>query len=213
MDEGAEGQEHGDGHESSLSRGRVDWPRFRERYVCGVAEDQDGDPSLRSWPTLGEIAVLAGVSLATVNERSAKEGWTRLREDHQAEVEQERRRALVVEQAGRAASIDRRGLTVADAGLALVGQRLTFLVQRERGLAPNERGRTVPAGELAALGLAARRWLQVKQAVMGQALDLDDETLLERELALAERDVAARLAEHVARRDDDDLPALGPGPA
>ena len=112
------------------------------------------------------------------------------------------------QQADAVESIDRRGLTTADAGLALVGQRLTWLINRERQAPEHERGRTVPANELAALGLAARRWLQVKQAVTGTTIDLDDETLVERELAIGEREVAARLAEHVARRAADHADAL-----
>lgn len=216
MDESAAGQEpqrEPGRADESVSPRRIDWGHWRDVYVLGLAVDADGDPNERSWPTLDEVAVLAGCSDAAVKERSRREGWVRLREEHRLEVEQERRRVLVAEQAQRAASIDRRGLTVADAGLALVGQRLTWLVQRERLLAAQDRGRTVPTGELAALGLAARRWLQVKQAVLGQALDLDDETLVERELALGEREVAARLAEHVARRSSDDADrALPPGP-
>ena len=83
--------------------------------------------------------------------------------------------------------------------MALIGMRLTYLIGREQDKVPAARGERVDAPELAALGLAARRWLQVKAQVMGQPdVDAPSVDAVERELAVSEALVAARLAEHLA---------------
>ena len=83
--------------------------------------------------------------------------------------------------------------------MALIGMRLTHLIGREQEKAQPLRGERVDAPELAALGLAARRWLQVKAQVFGQPmLDAPSIDEVERELAVSEALVAARLAAHLA---------------
>jgi hypothetical protein len=180
---------------------RHDWGPVRERYVTGMAVDPDGDPAARSWPTFAEVAALFGIPEGTVHQRATAERWTEQRDQYRLDVEQERRRRLRDEHAGKALQVDRRGLSAAEAGLALVGQRLEWLIGQERARVGSDRGAGVPAGELAALGLAARRWIQVKAAVLGATLS-DEATSddLERELRVGEQTVAAQLAEHIARR-------------
>lgn len=192
---------------------RIDWPAIRAHYVEGTASDPDGDPSARNWPTLEEVAALHGVSYRAVATHSAREEWPRLREAFQAEVDQARRRAIVDKRVAQVTSIDGRGLTAADAGLALVGRKLEVITRREI-----ERGQDAGVGvdprELATLGLAARRWVQVKDAVVGKSgvEEEPDEAAMERELRVAEALLAARIAEHRATRaadlaDAEDVPA------
>lgn len=179
---------------------RPDWPAVRAAYVEGHATDPDADPNARTWPTLEEVAALHGVSYRAVAQHSSRERWPALREEFQRQVDEERRRLLAEDRGRKVASIDGRALTSADAGLALVGRRLGLLVRTEtdRG---NDAGKGVDAAELAALGLAARRWVQVKDMVIGKAVeDVPDEAVQERDQRVAEQVLAAKLAEHVAER-------------
>lgn len=192
-----------------------DWQAMQASYVEGTALDPDGDPGRRNWPTLAEVAETFGASHDRVRKRAAAAHWTELRERFQGEMDDARRRLLVEQRAGAAAGIDRRAMSAAEAGLALIGQRLTYLVTTETAKsrqAPADVGKTVSATELANLGLAAKRWVQVKGEVMGQPApeELADEAALERDLRVGESLLAARLAEHVAARAldvDEDLPA------
>lgn len=183
----------------------IDWQTIRAAYVEGRAEDPDGDPGKRLWPTMAEVAATHGVSESRTAHRAASEHWVELRERFQGEMDEARRRATIEMRAGAAAGIDRRALTAAEAGLALIGQRLTFLVQEESKAARADAGKGVSAAELANLGLAAKRWVQVKGEVMGQPApeELADEAALERDQRVGESLLAARLAEHVAARAQD----------
>ena len=180
-------------------RKRPDWPSIRRAYVEGEAVDPDRDPNQRNWPSLAEVAVVFGLSEAALKVHSRKENWPGLRLEHQTDIDTARRRRLVEQRADQAAQLDRRALSNAEGGMALIGMRLTHLIGREQDKIPAARGERVDAPELAALGLAARRWLQVKAQVMGQPdVDAPSVDAVERELAVSEALVAARLAEHLA---------------
>lgn len=183
---------------------RPDWPAIRAHYVEGAAADPDGDPNARTWPTLAEVAALHGVSERATAQHSSREHWPAQREEFQRSVDDARRRALVEERATKVASVDKRGLTAADAGLALVGKRLEHLTRTEIGKG-QDAGQGVEAQELAALGLAARRWVQVKDAVIGKPSpdEMPDDATQERDQRVAEAVLAARLAEHRAQREAD----------
>lgn len=178
---------------------RVDRAAIRASYVEGVAKDPDGDPTDRVWPSLDEVATLHGISRTTVIRRSMAEHWPDLRKEFQANVETERKRRFIEQRGEQAAALDRRALTNAEGGMALIGMRLTSLIVHEADKPERDRGRSLDGRELASLGLAARRWLQVKAAVLGQP-DLDTPSIdeLERQALVAETLVAARLAEHLA---------------
>lgn len=179
---------------------RYNWSEIRARYVEGTALDPDGDPTRRSWPSLTDVAAETGIGMTAIKRHARDEHWTEQRAAHQSELERNRRAALIAQRVEQATKVDAQGLTVAEAGMALVGVRLTHLVNRETGNGA-ERGARIDGGELAALGLAARRWLQVKAAVMGQPEDLAptaDE--VERQFQIDEAMTAARLAEHLAAR-------------
>lgn len=190
---------------------RVPWDAVRASYVEGTAHDPDGDPNTRTWPTLAEVAALHGIGLRSVTRRSSTEGWPAKRDEYQREVDEERRRLVVADRAAKVASIDKRGLTSADAGLALVGRRLEFIVRKEQARPADEIGAGVDPRDLATLGLAARRWVQVKDAVMGRPSpdEVPDDATQERDQRVAEAVLAARLAEHREARAADqavDLP-------
>lgn len=178
---------------------RIDWPTIRAEYVHGQAVDPDGDPSQRHWPTLDELAATHGIARITIGHRSAKESWSTLRAEHQADIDQERKRRLVEQRGEQAAALDRRALTNAEAGMSLIGMRLSHMVTTEAAKPQADRGARLEGSELASLGLAARRWLQVKAVVLGQP-DIDTPSIdeLERQALVAETLVAARLAEHLA---------------
>lgn len=189
---------------------RIDWTAVRASYVEGNAHDPDADPNTRTWPSLAEVATLHGLGLRTVTRRSSLDNWPAAREEFQRDVDEARRQLVVADRANKVASVDRRGLTAADAGLALVGRRLEHITRGEiaRG---QDAGAGVEARELAALGLAARRWVQVKDQVIGRPSpdDVPDEATQERDMRVAEAVLAAQLAEHRARRQADadaDLP-------
>lgn len=184
---------------------RIDWTAVRASYVEGTAQDPDGDPTARSWPTLAEVAAYHGIAERTVDTRSMREGWVAQRDAFRADVERRRREALAEETAQKVGSIDRRGLTAADAGLALIGHRMTFLVRAELARGQEAAGQGVVAQELAALGLAARRWVQVRDQVVGRPV-LEEGEDLERDLRVAEQVLAAKLAQRRAGvQEDDDL--------
>jgi hypothetical protein len=184
----------------------INWPAVRAMYVEGTATDPDGDPNLRTWPRQADVAAAFGISERAIATRSARDGWTAQRDEFQADVDRARREALVAETATKVTSIDRRALTIADAGLSLLSHRVTFLVKAEIDR-QQDAGKGVSATEMAALGLAARRWVQVRDAVIGRGAPVDDEGDTERDLRVAEQVLAAKIAQHRAAResDDDDL--------
>lgn len=178
---------------------RIDWPAVRRDYVEGRAVNPDGDPNARTWPTLEELATLHPAGISTIRTRSAREHWPDLRSSYQAEIEAGRKRQLIEQRGEQAAALDRRALTNAEAGMSLIGMRLSHMVTTEAAKPLADRGQRLEGSELASLGLAARRWLQVKAAVLGQP-DIDTPSIdeLERQALVAETLVAARLAEHLA---------------
>lgn len=181
---------------------RIDWSAIRSAYIEGSARDPDGDPNERVWPTLRALAETYGVSPFTVDKRSAAENWTKQRERHQSDVERARRERLVQERASRASTIDSRGLSSAEAGLALVGHRLAFMLRRAQQQPADQAGADRNARELSSLALAAWRFVRVKDAVMGvpQPDEQADEATLEREQRLDEELLAARVALRAAER-------------
>lgn len=192
---------------------RVNWPEVRAAYVQGHIVDAARDPFARSYPTMEEVATLHGVSETGVRRKAAEERWTELREDFQAEVERERRRWLVEERTRQSTGIDNRGLQSAEAGLALVGLRLTRLIRDQEARPVDARGAGLDARELAGLGLAAKRFIDVKAHVMGQPSTAPEDTLdeLERRQRVEERriaeELAAFIAERAAEEDAGTLPA------
>jgi hypothetical protein len=181
---------------------RIPWHEVRADYVEGVAEDPDGDPHKRSWPTLADVATLHGVSHDVVRKRAAKERWNDQKERFQLDIEQARRRWMLEQRTDRATTIDDRGLRAAEAGLALIGLRLTRLVRSQQGHTEESRGVGLDARELAQLGLASKRFLDVKAHIMGQpstGADMSTDEL-ERRQAMEERQIAEELAAFLAER-------------
>lgn len=181
----------------------IDWPAVRAMYVEGTATNPDGDPNLRTWPTQDDCALAFGISRRALNARASREHWTAQRDEFQAEVDRLRRDALATETAEKVTSIDRRALTIADAGLSLLSHRVSFLVRGEIAR-EQDAGKGVSATEMAALGLAARRWVQVRDAVIGKGAPVEDEGDTERDLRVAEQVLAAKIAQHRAAREADD---------
>lgn len=199
-------------------RTRIDWPLLRKHYVEGTAVNPDGDPDARNWPSIDELAALHGVNRGTVGRRSSREHWPQQREQLQIEVDRRRRERLADERASQAANVDRRGLSAADAGLALVGHRLAFMLQRAQQQPANGRASDLHARELATLGLAAWRFVRTKEAVLGSPTSDEpvSDAQLEREQRVEEELLAARMALRSADRlrDDDALDAAeGVSPA
>lgn len=194
---------------------RINWHELRGAYVHGSLIDAQRDPFGRSYPTLEEVATVHGVAPSSVNRRAAAEGWVELREDFQAEVERERRRHLIEERTGRSTRIDDRGLSAAEAGLALIGMRLTRLVNSQTEQPTDARGMGIDARELSGLGLAAKRFIDVKAHVMGQTATAPEESLdeLERQQRVAERQVAEDLAAFIAERQAERAADLEAGSA
>jgi len=188
---------------------RVNWTDLRAAYVEGHVVDPQRDPFARSYPTLEEVATLHGVGLTSVKRHSGEEKWLEQREAFQAEVERERRRWLVEQRAGRATAIDDRGLQSAEAGLGLIGMRLARLIRDQEGRPVEARGAGIDARELAGLGLAAKRFIDVKAHVMGQPSTAPEETLdeLERAARVEELRLAEELAAFIAARQEDEAEA------
>lgn len=192
---------------------RVNWPDVRAAYVQGHVVDPQRDPFQRSYPTMDEVATVHGIGLTSVRRHAAAERWTELREDFQAEVEGERRRWLIDNRTRTATGIDTRGLQSAEAGLALIGMRLTRLINDQTAKPAEARGGGLDARELAGLGLAAKRFIDVKAHVMGQPSTAPEDSLdeLERAARVEERKIAEELAafieERRAEQEADGLPA------
>lgn len=195
---------------------RADWLTIRREYVEGRAENADADPLRRVWPTLEELATLHGLHVRTVERRSKNEQWGQQREQFRLDVERQARDRNARERAETIGTIDHRGLRASDAGLAMVGHRLAFLLRRAGTQPPDGRGADLHARELATLGLAAWRFVRVKDAVLGtiSLADEPDEATVEREQQLGEEMLAARLALRHAERlaDEGDDERLDAGP-
>lgn len=193
----------------SDGRSPVDWQRLSGDYIEGF----DHGNGERLWPTYEDIAAAADVSLQSVQARGRVGAWAAKREAFRIELDQERRRAILESRTQQLVDIDRRALSASEGGIALVGTRLTWLVNQTVEDRRQDREPRVDARELAALGLAAKRFMEVKAIVSGQPLAEGQETLDEAERALLvfEMEMAARVEEHRQRRDepfvDDDADA------
>ena len=190
---------------------RKDWASARAAYVEGWVVDTERDVFLRNWPTFDEVATVHGISSATLHRRAAREGWVVQREEFQLDVDKARRQHLVEKRSEQVIRVDDRGLSNAEAGLGLIGMRLTFLLNQQSMLVQMDRGKGVDARELAALGLAAKRFLDVKAQIMGQPLTalengMEDE---ERRARLDERRLAEAMVAFIAERATEDLEPLG----
>ena len=178
------------------------WPTVRAAYVEGFIPNPDTEPFSRSWPTLEEVAAVHGLSIHTVTSKAGRDGWTDQREQFQLEVDQARRRWLVEQRSERVVRVDDRGLSAAEAGLALVGMRLTHMLRQQEPQAASARGQTVDARELSALGLAGKRFLDMKAQVMGQPLTAAEGSLddMERAARLEDQRIAEQLVAFIAER-------------
>lgn len=181
------------------------WLDMRAAYVEGVATDPDGDPTARTWPSLDEVGALFGVPPQTVRARSTREHWVALRTEFQRDLDRERRQQVIAARSERVAAIEGTALGNVQAGTVLVQRRLSYLVGQHRT------GDRLDASELAALGLAQRRWLQVEGQILGRPDDTGDGELLlsERDAQVAEAALAARIMARVERAAADagvDLP-------
>lgn len=183
-----------------------DWQTIARQYIEGRAENPDSDPLARVWPTLEEVAVLYGLHASTVERRSAREAWPRQREQFQLNVERQARERHAKARADSIGSIDTRGLAASESGLALVGHRLAHLMRSIGTQTVTQRGADLHARELSTLGLAAWRFVRVKDAVLGTVSfsDEPDEATVEREQQLGEELLAARLALRHAERLADE---------
>ena len=183
------------------------WPSVRAAYVEGWIPNPDQQPFTRAWPTLEEVAVTHGMKITTVANRATQEGWGNQREQFQLEVDQARRRWLVEQRTDRVTRVDDRGLSAAEAGLALVGMRLTHLLRAQEPMAESQRGQQVDARELSALGLAGKRFLDMKAQVMGEPLTAAEGTLddMEREARLEDRRIAEQLVAFIAERQAEQV--------
>lgn len=192
---------------------RVNWDELRASYVEGDVPDPGQNPFRRVYPTLEEVSVLHGVEFARVRQRSAQEGWVAQRERFQAEVEEARRRHLRDQKVEQTTRIDDRGLSNAEAGLGLVSMRLTFLLNAQTRLAHAERGTGIDARELSTLGLAAKRFLDLKAQIMGQPSTADEGRTLdeiERAARLDDERVAEDLVRFIQQREAEDDEADAP---
>ena len=191
---------------------RLNWHEIRAAYVEGGIVDAQRDAFSRTYPTQEEVATLYGVAVTSVRRRAGDERWLDLREAFQGEVEAQRRRSIIERRGDQSERLDDRGLSSAEAGLALVGMRLTWLIRRETVL-PNggarpeaDRGVTVDARELTALGLAAKRFVDVKAQILGQSATSAEATVdeLERELVVEDRRLAEELVAWIEQRQADE---------
>ena len=123
-----------------------------------------------------------------------------------ATFERERRRHLSQQLAETAVRIDERGLASAETGLELVGTRLAYLLNEQTTSLEAEQGRSVDARELAALGLAGKRFLEMKAHVLGQPLSAPGENVdeLERQARIEDRRLAEALITFIAQRAADE---------
>jgi hypothetical protein len=186
------------------NRPQIDWLRARQDFVEGI--DTGGE---RMWPSLHDLAASYGVDPSSVAARARDGAWPAEREAFRTEIDTERRRRVLESRVEQVASIDKRALSASEAGIALVGTRLTMLVGEATRDDVSIRGRGVNAQELAALGLAAKRFMEVKSIVVGVPVAGGEETVEEADRAarVMEMAMADRLADHAARRavplDDD----------
>ena len=191
---------------------RLNWHEIRAAYVEGAIVDSARDAFLRSYPTMDEIAVIYGVHVSSVRRRAAEQHWSEQRDAFQADVDAARRRSIIERRGDQSERLDDRGLSSAEAGLALVGMRLTWLIRRETvlptgGQRPEQdRGVNVDARELTALGLAAKRFVDVKAQILGQTATSAEASVdeLERELVVEDRRLAEELVAWIEQRQADE---------
>lgn len=184
---------------------KINWHEVRAAYVEGHVPNPAAEPFRRIYPTLDEVATLFGISIGLVTRHSGKERWLDQRAAFAAEVEQARRAHVMESRVAQVGRIDERGLSNAEAGLGLVSMRLTYLLRREQQTADADRGTRVDARELSTLGLAAKRFLDVKAQILGQPLTaVESADADERAQRVEERRLADDLMAFIAERRAED---------
>lgn len=178
---------------------RPDWYRLRSTYVEGITGPNDE----RIWPTLEDIADTNGLAFQTVKAHSRQGAWQEERETFRAELDAERRRAIFEARKDQLVKMDERALSAAEGGLALVGTAITALVNSVvRAQQANTTAPRIDGRELSALGLAGKRFMEVKAQAVGQVVASEQETLDDIEMAQrrVEAELAQRIQEHLDRR-------------
>lgn len=176
-----------------------DWYALKARFVEGVTGPNDE----RIWPTLEDVAAVAGLREATVRDHSRQGAWAAAREDFRAELDGERRRAIFEARKDQLVKIDQRALTAAEGGIALVGRAITALVNAVAQAEANDTPRPrIDGRELSALGLSAKRFMEVKAQAVGQVVASEEETLdeIEKAARMVEQGLAERIQQHLTRR-------------
>lgn len=108
------------------------WEDMMRDYVEGW--DNKGQTV---YPTGTEIAQRYGVPANQVQNKMAKQRWKDHRQAHQAEVANERKKEAVKKMAGKAIKFDEDSLSVADAGMSVISNRIQFILDvQQAGLDP-----------------------------------------------------------------------------
>lgn len=185
----------------------VDWHLIARQYI----EGQDTGDGERLWPSAAELAAAHDLPVDTVKSKQRVGAWSAKREEFQAELDADRRRVIFESRKEQIVDIDRRALTGVQAGIALVGTRLNMLVTEATGA---QGARKIDARELTALGLAAKRFMEVKAIITGQPVTGAEETVEQAEIEARrlELAMAERMEENIRRRAeplDDEVTATG----
>ena len=173
--------------------------KAKEEYIYGIEENGE-----RRLPTLEELAKRHGVSIATLYRRSAREGWPRLREEAQLELERKRMEERAKRQAQQIEDIaDEYYNTLRSLARALVGATGNILKE------------LVQTGELSAKDLRSLVQSTKDLALIGSLVfekgGLDKEEVFLMEGLSNAREVQAKvfravrqvLREHAVKRKDE----------
>lgn len=101
-----------------------DYVTAQKYYVEGMPTDPDEPDGDRDWPNLRVLSERLNIPYSRLRERSSRDRWTTLRNQHQQNVAQERQKERVKHLGKESIEFDNRGLDIAKIGLQLIGVRM-----------------------------------------------------------------------------------------
>jgi hypothetical protein len=153
-------------------------------FVEGMPTDPDEPEGDRDWPNMRVVAERTNIPYERIRERSSKERWPLLKQEHQRKIAKERQDKRISMLSSQAIEFDDTGLKMAKLGMRLIGVRMGEIAKevkirqalREDAERRLELGQAVDrkelwsavrADELERLAKAAQTWQDIGRRSLG----------------------------------------------